>query len=289
MGELRQVLVHVNDSPRSGDVVRFAAEVAKLHGAALTALLAVEPIPTGAYLTPEASTIAARLGDEAVLARSLQARQCVAGAAAAAGIEIPLEVLDGDPLPALLQRAHAADLLVLGQRDPATRDGLPPGFDSALVVGAGCPLLFLPFAGEPAGCGRRVLVAWSPQRESARALRDALPLLRHADAVEVMHFAGAADDAQPLEPVLAHLRRHGVAATATVRQVREPSIGERMLRSAWTPDTTVAETLLSHAADMDADLLVSGGYGHSRAWELALGGVTRTLLKTMTVPVLMSH
>jgi nucleotide-binding universal stress UspA family protein len=62
-----------------------------------------------------------------------------------------------------------------------------------------------------------------------------------------------------------------------------------MLRSAWTPDTTVAETLLSHAADMDADLLVSGGYGHSRAWELALGGVTRTLLKTMTVPVLMSH
>jgi nucleotide-binding universal stress UspA family protein len=292
MHELRQVLVHVNDSPRSAAVVRFAAEVAKAHGAALAAVQAVEPIPTGAYLTPEASTIAARLSEEAAQARGLQARQCVADAAAAAGIEIPLEVLDGDPLPALLLRAHAADLLVLGQRDPGTRDGLPPGFDSALVVGAGCPLLFVPFAGEPAGCGRRVLVAWSPQRESARALRDALPLLRRAEAVELMHFAGEADAAaaaQPLEPVLAHLKRHGIAARATVRQVREPSIGERMLRSAWTPDTTVAETLLSHAADMDADLLVSGGYGHSRAWELALGGVTRTLLRTMTVPVLMSH
>ncbi len=62
-----------------------------------------------------------------------------------------------------------------------------------------------------------------------------------------------------------------------------------MLLSSWTPDVSVAEALLSHAADFGADLVVSGGYGHSRAWELALGGVTRTLLKSMTVPVLLSH
>lgn len=289
MSDLRSILVHVNDSPRSVAVVRFAATLAGVHGATLTALHGVEPMPTGAYLTPEASTIAARLSEEAEQARREQAQRCVAEAAGASGRGIALEMLSGNPLPVLLQRAHAADLLVLGQRDPATPDGLPPGFAGSLLIGAGCPLLFVPFAGDPPQCGTRVLVAWSHQRESARALRDALPILRRAQAVEVMHFARDDDFVEPMQPVLDYLRRHGIEATSTMRQTREPSIGERMLRSAWTPDTSVAETLLSHAADIGADLIVSGGYGHSRAWELALGGVTRTLLKTMTVPVLMSH
>jgi nucleotide-binding universal stress UspA family protein len=289
MSELRHVLVHVNDSPRAGAVVRFAAALVAVHDAALTALHAVEPMPTGAYLTPEASTIAARLSEEAVQARREQAQACVAQAAQASGVSIPLEGLHGDPLSALLSRAHAADLLVLGQRDPATPDGLPPGFVGRLLVGAGCPLLFVPFANEVTGCGERVLVAWSGKRESARALRDALPILRRAKAVELMHFARADEPVEPMQAALDYLQRHGIAASATVRHSREPSIGERMLRSAWTPDTSVAETLLSHAADSGADLIVSGGYGHSRAWELALGGVTRTLLKSMTVPVLMSH
>jgi nucleotide-binding universal stress UspA family protein len=93
---------------------------------------------------------------------------------------------------------------------------------------------------------------------------------------------------EPLDAVAAHLQRHGVTANCTVRLTREPSLGERMRRP-WTPDAPVAEALLSHAADSDADLIVMGGYGHPRAWELVLGGVTRTLLKSMTVPVLMSH
>ena len=68
----------------------------------------------------------------------------------------------------------------------------------------------------------------------------------------------------------------------------EASAGERMRRGG-VPDVAVAEALLSHAADMHADFIVMGGYGHSRLWELVLGGVTRTMLETMTVPVLMSH
>jgi hypothetical protein len=141
-------------------------------------------------------------------------------------------------------------------------------------------------------CGRRVLLAWSGKRESARALRDALPLLQRAEQVEVVMHAAAAPgeeaEADPLAPVLAHLARHGVSARGRVVHAGEPSILERMQRP-WTPDAPVAESLLSHAADSGADLIVMGGYGHSRAWELVLGGVTRTVLQTMTVPVLMSH
>jgi nucleotide-binding universal stress UspA family protein len=139
-----------------------------------------------------------------------------------------------------------------------------------------------------------VLLAWSGKRESARALRDALPLLQQAEQVEVVMHATAAPaeageaEADPLAPVLAHLARHGVSATSRLFHASEPTMLERMQRP-WTPDAPIAESLLSHAADSDADLIVMGGYGHSRAWELVLGGVTRTLLQTMTVPVLMSH
>jgi nucleotide-binding universal stress UspA family protein len=66
------------------------------------------------------------------------------------------------------------------------------------------------------------------------------------------------------------------------------SIGERM-RLGWIPDVDAAQALLSHAADLDADFIVMGSYGHSRLRELVLGGVTRTMLDTMTVPLLMSH
>lgn len=300
MSDIRRILIHVNDSPRSRQVAVLAAALAAEHGAELRALYAVEPAQAGAYLTPEASTIAAQLTLEAEQARHQAAAEVVAAAALEAGTAIPLEVCTGEPLTALLREARTADLLVLGQHDPTRYDGHGTGLAGRLLVGAGCPLLFVPYvdwgaglAGARATCGQRVLLAWSGKRESARALRDALPLLRRAQQVEVLTFAHSSSldeepPAEPLEAVVAHLARHGVRARSSVHRSREPSLGERMRRP-WTPDAPIAEALLSHAADADADLIVTGGYGHSRAWELALGGVTRTLLQSMTVPVLMSH
>ena len=289
MNEIQRLLCHVSDGPRAADVLRFALRVAQPWQAQVSAVHAVEPMPTGAYLSPEASTIAAQLSLETERARQEQATRVVASVAQGAGVELPFEACQGDPLAALLARARSADLLVLGQRDPEHNDGMTAGMASSLVVGSSCPLLFHPFAGEFETCGTRVLVAWLPSRESARALRDALPFLRRAKVVELVQFAKQEDaHEQPLNDALAHLLRHGVKATGAVRQSREPSITERML-SPWTPDASVAEALLSHAADFGADLIVMGGYGHSRAWELALGGVTRTILQSMTVPVLMSN
>jgi nucleotide-binding universal stress UspA family protein len=296
MREIRQILALVNNSPRSDRVLALAAHLARRHGAVLAAVHAVEPLRSGAFISAEAASVAASWAAEAEAQRWAEAGARVAAAAGAAGLEIALTPLHGETVSDTLRHAGTADLVVLSQRNPAQPDGAQRHFVERLLVGSGTPLLFVPHADtlppQPDGaprCGQRVLVAWSPSRETVRALRDALPLLAAASRVELIRFAPATEEApEPLEPVLAHLQRHGISATATVRHTPAPSLGERLL-STWTVDVPIAEALLSHAADTDADLLVMGGYGHPRAWELTLGGVTRTMLQTMTLPVLMSH
>jgi len=294
---LQRILVHINDSPRSIDALQLAAGLARDHGGALHALYAVNLGTPGAFLSPEASSIAMGLVLEAEQTRRDTARTRVQTAAATLDVPLTMAVPEGDATDLLLRASRTADLLVLPQHDPAQPDGVGAGLAGRLLVGAGCPLLVVPYitrvAPDAPPCGQRVLLAWSGKRESARALRDALPLLQRAQAVELLQFeAGAADepgtDADPLAEVTAHLARHGVAATGTVRRSSAPTVLERMQRG-WTTDAPVAEALLSHVADTGADLIVMGGYGHPRAWELALGGVTRTVLQSMTVPVLLSH
>lgn len=296
MSPLRQILALVGDTPRSDAVLALAARLAKQHGAALRALHAVEPLNTGAYLSPESASVAAQWVAETEEKRRDAAATRVAAAARTAGVEIPLALVKASSVAETLQHACATDLVVLAQRDPQGADGTAAGFAGQLLVGAGCPMLFIPYVetlpleadGAPR-CASRVLVAWAPRRESVRALRDALPLLRKASSVELVRFAGPdeADD-RLLDAVVAYLKRHDVTARARISHTAEPSIGERLI-SAGNVDVPVAEALLSFAADVGADLIVMGGYGHARAWELVLGGVTRTMLRSMTVPVLMSH
>lgn len=295
---IRHLLALVGDNDRSDAVLALAAHLARRHGATVVAQHAVAPLMAGAggYLSPEAAGLALQYAEQADRERSAAAAARVTRAAARAGIPIPFLAAAGEPVGAALAAARHSDLVLLAQHQAG--DGQVPGFAGSLLVGAGTPLLFVPgvdvFPPDADGaprCGRRVLVAWSPTRESTRALRDALPLLAAAEAVQLVRMAAADEDGgdEPLDGVREYLRRHGVAATAHVITRGSAPIPAGLLGSEWTPDVPVAETLLSHAADTQADLIVMGGYGHARAWELALGGVTRTMLKSMTVPVLMSH
>ena len=126
--------------------------------------------------------------------------------------------------------------------------------------------------------GRRIMVAWNASREAARAVNDALPLLKGAEEVKILALTaqggiGAHGDL-PGADIAGHLARHGVRADAEHGVVRDIEVGP---------------ALLSAAADFGADLLVMGSYGRARMRELILGGVSREILRTMTVPVLMSH
>jgi nucleotide-binding universal stress UspA family protein len=299
MGEIRRILVHVGEGELARGPLRAAAAIAAAHGAEVAALQAVEPM-SAAFLTPEVSAVAVTLSEQAAAERRLRAGALLREACPGATLLGPSP--HADPAAALVAEARGADLLVVSQPDPQRPDGTRPGFAGRVLVESSCPVLFVPhvdwsgaLAAPRAGFGERVLVAWSDTRESARALRDALPLLARAKHVALVGFVHATDGEDalaeaggPMRAAVAHLRRHGVTAEGTLRPSREPSLGER-LRRAWIPDASVGEALLSHAADIDADLVVMGGFGHARAWELVLGGVTRTLLQTMTVPVLMSH
>ena len=184
---------------------------------------------------------------------------------------------DGDSA-ALIELAKSIDLTIVGQRPPNSEaNGASRFRPEDIVMTAGRPVLIVPYAGKFETVGKRILFAWDGTREANRAMHDALPLFTDADATVVFVGSNERELAQhrpALDRVIHHLHHHGVAAKP-----------EETLRGGLA----VSDILLSRAADLAADMIVSGGYHHSPLREALLGGVSRELLQHMTVPVLMSH
>ncbi len=176
--------------------------------------------------------------------------------------------------------ARYCDLAVVSQLNPDDAcNGQSAQMAQEMLLRSGRPLLVLPFAGEcEVPAASRVLVGWDGSREAARAMRDALPLLRQAASVEVAVFetpedVGRNHGQMPGADIGLWLARHGLKVKVSYVPIK----------------VAAGEALLSHAADMGAQLIVAGGYGHSRLREAVLGGVTRTLMASSPVPVLLSH
>jgi nucleotide-binding universal stress UspA family protein len=182
-------------------------------------------------------------------------------------------VLAGEPvIDDLVERVRTVDLTVVGLGDPEQTAAGPQGFrPEDLVMRCGRPVLGLPSANPPERIGRRVILAWDGGREACRAMNDALPLLASAESVAVVSVDAPE---RSTAAAVARLRRHGVRAEPD----EERSAGE-----------DVGELLLSRTERLEADLLVAGAYGHSRLGEALFGGVSRTLLHQMMIPVLASH
>jgi nucleotide-binding universal stress UspA family protein len=144
------------------------------------------------------------------------------------------------------------------------------------LVGSGRPVLVVPYIHNKPLKLDRVMVCWDGGRNAARALNDALPLLKRAKQIELVTISSSSKptDTLPGADIGHHLSRHGI--NVEVRNLMEDTIG-------------VSNRILSHAADHSIDLIVMGGYGHSRLREFVLGGTTREILQSMTVPTLMSH
>ena len=171
--------------------------------------------------------------------------------------------------------ARRFDLAIVGQ--PARKPSLPDQvLDEGVLFESGRPVIFVPFVQTGGVKLDRIMVCWDGSRVASRAVADSMPLLKKAKQVEIVIVSSkpAKDDELPGADLGQHLARHGL------------SIGIKRITS---PDTDVASMILSYAADSSADMIVMGGYGHSRLREFVLGGVTRGLLESMTVPVLMSH
>jgi nucleotide-binding universal stress UspA family protein len=171
-----------------------------------------------------------------------------------------------------LLHARCADLLILGQ--PASKSSAAMISPSAAVLGCGCPVVVVPFIGRGEHTGQRILAAFNGSREASRAINDALPLLSQAKAVTLLSVDPGESGISRLEAEKSHLECHAVP-------VRTETIS--------SGDVVVSDIILSRAADVGADLIVMGAYSHSRLREAIVGGVTRDLLRQMTVPIFMSH
>lgn len=276
---LTQLLVHLDDSLQAVQRLEVACRIGQAHAAAVTALYAVMPsfveLPFSPEVGPDIAAALREIDDE----RRIRARTAFEQSLATTGRYAAWAEVQGDPVMAeFAQQALYADLLVLGQHNPSLHppECVASDFAESVMVASGKPALILPYIGVAAGLGETIVIAWKPTREAALAVSAALPLLQRARHVHVLSWSGgdeAAIGGERLD-LSAYLQLRGVDATWH-RENEEPA--------------GLGELLLSRAFDLGADLLVMGCYGHSRAREWVLGGTSRSVLRSMTLPVLMAH
>jgi nucleotide-binding universal stress UspA family protein len=273
----KSLLVHVDSSPTAAARVNLAISLAQAFDAHLTGLFvgSLPPMYADMGAFEVSSALKTHLEE---YARQAQATfDSCTNQAGWASCEWR-QTFD-EPVGALCLNARYHDLVILGQTNPDQQiDNLPSNFPESVVLGAGRPALLVPYAGSYETIGQHVLVAWDEHQEAARALVDALPLLKQASQCTLLTVQAKnwknEDGRVPGADIALYLARHGV-------QVE--------VKNEFQGALDIGNLLLSFAADQGVDLIVMGAYGHSRLREIILGGATQTILSEMTVPVLMSH
>ncbi len=259
----------------AGDYAISVAEALDAHLTGIAFLYdAVVPVAATGYIPPE--VIETQQADSEAAAKA--ALDGFAAAASRAGIAAePMKLAAsfagaGEQFGMIARRF---DLAVVGQAEPG-KDTVEELIAESALFESGRPVIVVPYIQKAPLKLDRVMVCWDGSRAATRAIADAMPVLERAGAVEVVIIAdepGKQDEIAGAD-MGQHLARHGLKV-----DVKRMSLG----------DIDVADALLSHAADANTDFMVMGGYGHSRLREFVLGGVTRSILRSMTVPVLMSH
>lgn len=276
----KTILVHLDESERAQERIRIAAQIAKADEAHLVGA-AMIGISTAVF--EETDTAA----QDPNLASHIEFLKTRAASAVAQFEQIARQVgvnsfegriVDGDAADGVSLQARYADLVVVGQYDqdePAP--SVQPDFPQHVVMHSGRPVVIIPKQGTLASMGKRVLISWDASRGATRAVTDAIPLLQHADVVQLAIFNAETRTSphgeDPGADLALYLARHGIQVEVLQQQTSRD----------------VGAALLTLAAEQASDLLVMGGYGHSRFRQMLLGGVTRSVLDEMTIPVMMSH
>jgi nucleotide-binding universal stress UspA family protein len=275
----KTILVHTDIGTAALERVRLAARLARtfdahLIGSALTGISRFIPPRVIAEGGAALAECCAAMRRDA--AESLQRFSHIVAEEAVASSEERL--IDDDVDGGMALQARYSDLVVVGQTDYNTfMPGKPGDLPEYLLLNSGRPILVVPYVSCRLDLAGDALVAWDGSVEATRAVAGALPLLRRAHGVTVLTLDGGESFplavADPCNQMVEYLQRHGISA--------------RMGRRGYPQ--RIGDALLSEAADTNASLLVLGGYGQSRFRELLLGGVTATILRSMTLPVLLAH
>ena len=261
---IREILVHLDPTPRAAIRCRLATELALRFNAQMVGLYVTHSRSPG----PNEQRAAALMEDEF---RRLLSQQ---------GLDGAWQFIQDSPAETIIRFGRYADLSIIGQPDHQERQaGLSEKDFVDVLRGIGRPVLAVPYAGSFASVGKRVLVVWDGSSESTRAVNEALPLLCSAKTVQVIVSNSKGqhgfDVSEAGREIICHLARHGVAA-----EVERLSMDKGIEKG---------EALLSYAADFDADLMVVGAANSFRWRELMAGGGTiHTLIRKMTLPLLLS-
>jgi nucleotide-binding universal stress UspA family protein len=268
------MMVHVDVAEPSDDRIRLAAGLSARFHSTLIGATACEPPPPLMY---GGVIVDAEPADGLLQEMSEQLAQVGKhfGEVVGAGQPTEWRAAIDSPTEFLVREGRAADLVIIG-RDRPPGDlyrTLDPG---AVILRAGRPVLVVPNNVDSVRA-ERVVVGWKDTREARRALRDSLPLIREAVSVAIVEILGRGNEKSAqthIDDVARYLARHHIAST-----VRQPEHATG----------SIAGELIRVAQKIDADLIVAGGYGHSRLGEWVFGGVTQGLLAESPVCCLLSH
>jgi nucleotide-binding universal stress UspA family protein len=264
---LKNILVHLDSRAHAEQRLDCALALARQHGAAVTGLSVIS------HSLFEPAEQDANSGE-------IQLQELFEQKAAQAGVDaewqrIDMKVLQRSVADVINHHACFADLVVIGQTDYRSRNkNGNPDLPGRVILGAGRPVLIVPYAGTFASIGERTLVAWKTNRESSRALNDALPLLKLSGQAQLFQVNPTDQERDDLVRLCALLASHEVSVRSEASIVTELGIGD---------------VLLNRIADGGNDLLVMGAYAYTHFGNYVLGDVARHILRHMTVPVIMSH
>lgn len=274
---IKDILVNLTIGNKRDVAADYAITVARTLDAHLSGVaFAYEPIlPAALFDGVSAGIVAANSEESKKAAKSAAERfdESARGASISAESRVVGTSIEG-ATDIFSRLARRYDLSIVGQTDQqGPADDL---IIEAALFGSGRPVLVVPYIQTQGLKLDRVLLCWDGSRHAARALADALPFLKRSNNIDIITIATKDDNKGEISgaDIAHHLARHRLKVD---------------LKKLVASDTDVANTILSHAADSSADLIVMGGYGHSRLREFVLGGATRGMLSSMTVPTLMSH
>lgn len=279
---IRTLLVPITSTDGDAHAISTGIALAAQYDAHLSIVLPVTlpvavPGPWDLGTGMRMSEVYAAAREEAEL-QAAELRRKLAGASVSWDVRVDQAHYAEPPGTMAVQARYADVSVITAPRQGARDEPVARAFFSALLFESGRPVLVVPSHHAIELPIRHAVVAWKPTRESSRALHDALMLLQGATSVDVVTVDPGDNDANegqvPGADIATHLARHGLVVNVV---------------SIPRGTGTVATALLRHAANSDAQLLVAGGYGHSRLREWILGGTTRELIQALHLPVLFSH
>ena len=264
----------------SGDMpaAPVALDLAQQTGAHITGLAPIiEPALPGYVAGPIPTEVLDHARDQAVGAAEA-ARDAFKEKAERMGIPVESRIVSmttSGGTHAFTNHCRMTDLVIIGQDNPDKPQVMRTALIEAALFDGSAPMLLVPYVNHGGFTAKKVMVAWDGSRTAARAVHAALPVLAMADTIDLV-IAGnpSALAGEPGADIALYLARHGL--NVEIRRVPRGTTG-------------VADSLLNYVSDNGVDLVVMGGYGHSRMREFVLGGATRGILEAMTAPVLMAH